>query len=338
MSKKIDTISIFSAKQVELITDESSGFAFASISKNPNITWVKFVLLDDKPNANKHRVPIEEFDNVIRTGLFMPLKMGNAEEEKKHEFSKPLGVITHLIKNDNLIEAIAALWNTERKEDVHSIKERFKAGKDINLSWELHFSDAQEEEDGVIALKNIAMNAATIVDIPAYGGRTSVTALAERSTEGETMETIEKTKHEEIVSQLNNDLESVKAERSDLEVQLTNLQEEVEQLRAYRDEVEAEKQKVEKLNSIKTRFSEAGLELEEAFYSDREEFLMNLKDSELDFYIQDMVAFAGKSEKPEAEEEADTSTASFGTNLPNLDKTSKNNKEYQSVLDYIKSR
>lgn len=330
MSSKQDRIITFYAKQVELVTDEKSGFAEASISINPNITWIRFVLLDDQPNANKDRVPVSEFDNVIRTGMFMPLKMGAAEGPKNHPDSRPLGVITHLVKADNLIEAIAALWNTEREDDVRSIKEQFKAGKDINLSWELQFTDYDPEENDVKALKNIAMNAATVVDIPAYGGRTNVTALASIETEeGNDMETIEKTKHDEIVSQLTAEVDSLKTEKTDLQNQLDVLTPEVEELRGYKSTVETEKQKVEKLSGIKARISDAGIALDEKFFTpERESFLLNLSDAELDFYVQDLVAFA-KPQTPEAS----TSAASFGTKLPNLDKGS--DKSYETVLDYL---
>lgn len=341
MSRKKSRISIFSAKGVELVTDENSGFATASISINPNITWIKFVLLDDKPNANNHRVPESEFDNVIRTGLYMPIKMGVADAEKNHEDSRPLGVITHLVQEGNLIEAIAALWNTERNEDVTSIKERFKDGHDINLSWELQYTDFDEEEADVVALRNIAMNAATIVDVPAYGGRTNVTALAETDTEeGNNMETIEKTKHDEIVSGLEAEKEELVNSNSELQTQLDEVTPELEELREYKETVEAEKQKVEKLNTIKTRISEAGLELDEEYFTEREEFLLSLDEEKLDFYIQDMVAFSSKNVADEDEDsDEDEAEASFGTKIPNLDKKeSKNNKEYNDVLEFLTKR
>lgn len=339
MSNNNKRIITFSAKEVKLITDESSGFAVASISRNPNITWIKFILLDDQPNANKHRVPKEEFDNVVKTGIFMPLKMASAEENKEHDNSEPLGVITHLVINENLIEAIAALWKTERTEDVHSIVSSYKEGKDINISWELNYTDEEQEDDGITSLRNISMNAATIVDIPAYGGRTPVVALAGLDTEGETMETIEKAKHDEIVNGLNEKIGTLEATVEENNSSLQKQLQELEELREYKNSAEAEKQKAEKLVSIKERFSEAGLEVDEAFFADRQEFLLNLDTDALDFYVQDMVAFATKEKDDDNDDNKDEKASKkFGSKLPNLEKKTSEENDFKSVADYLKSR
>ena len=49
--------------QVELIGKDDA-FAMAQ-QLNPYVTWVRFILTDDKPNGNGDRIPLEEFSNLI---------------------------------------------------------------------------------------------------------------------------------------------------------------------------------------------------------------------------------------------------------------------------------
>ena len=181
------------AKSVQLIVNNSSsaGESMASLSQNPFVTWIKFILTDDKPNANEQRVPKEEFANIIKTGMFMPVKLSEQAAEAlelNHLGSKPIGTITHLRENEDHIEAIAALWSAERPEDIDLIKQRFNNGQPVNVSWELKYDDSISEttDDGHINLRGVVMNAATIVDLPSYMGRTPVLAVASISKEANT--------------------------------------------------------------------------------------------------------------------------------------------------------
>jgi hypothetical protein len=166
------------AKDVKLMIDKleiDEMAASASISLNPNVAWMKFSLTDDMFNANKQRIPREEFANILKTGLFMPLKMAVGEISEGHDGTIPLGVMTHLKTENNSIQALAALWDRERHDDVELLRTRYNEGKSIDISWELTYTDEIAEDDGV-ALKNVSMNAATIVGIPAYQGRTPALA------------------------------------------------------------------------------------------------------------------------------------------------------------------
>ena len=113
------------AKDVKLMIDKleiEELAASASISLNPNVAWMKFSLTDDEFNANKQRIPREEFANVLKTGLFMPLKMAIGEISGGHDNTFPIGVMTHLKTENNSIQALAALWDRERHEDVEFLK------------------------------------------------------------------------------------------------------------------------------------------------------------------------------------------------------------------------
>ena len=160
----------------ELMDSEKE--AFSAIIKNPAVTWAKFILTDDRPNGNKERVPESEFDNIIKTGVYMPVKMAFSKIEDGHDNSFPLGVITHLQKVGNTIKAIAAFWPRERPKDIEMLKEHMASKKPVNVSWEIMYSDIEEEEGGITSLKDTVLRAVTIVGMPAYKGRTPVLAIA----------------------------------------------------------------------------------------------------------------------------------------------------------------
>lgn len=150
----------------------------SSVLKNPAVKWAKFILTDDLPNENKQRIPLEEFDNLIKSGIFMPIKMAANEIKDGHEDSKPLGVITHLKKAGNQIRAIAALWTKERPEDIKIIEDALNSNKPINVSWEILYGDFSINDAGITELKDTALGGVSIVGMPAYAGRTRFLALA----------------------------------------------------------------------------------------------------------------------------------------------------------------
>jgi len=270
------------AKDVQLmIEDERFGEAVASISLNPNVAWLKMVVTDDKPNANGMRIPKEEFANVIKTAVFMPLKMAAGEIAEGHEDSFPLGTIAHLIEKEDHIIALAALWEKERPDDVEYLRNRYKNGQSIDVSWELNYdvNASVKDEDGILNLRNIEMNAVTTVGLPSYMGRTNVVALASKEQIGDmkTMDTINREDHEKIVSGLNTKIGDLEKELSDttkelqelrplkeelvsVKAELTEIKPKYEELEQFKATADAEKEKKEKLEQIRTKFKEAGLE------------------------------------------------------------------------------
>jgi hypothetical protein len=166
----------FSVKgDANLVENEAS----AGIAKNVLTTLMKFVLTDDLPNLNKQRVPKEEFKNLITSGLYMPIKIAGGIF-KNHKDAFPIGVITELQEEGNKIIGLATLWDKERPEDVEMIKKLFAEKRPLNLSWEINYSDSTVDDEGVESIANPILRAVTLVDIPAYGGRTPVLALASR--------------------------------------------------------------------------------------------------------------------------------------------------------------
>lgn len=274
--------------------------AFASVNLNPNITWAKFTLTDDQPNGNKQRVPKEEFENLIKTGIYMPIKMTLGTHEGEHSGSSPLGAIAHLKVDNNRIKGLAALWNQERPEDILLLKEKYKEGTQIRLSWELAYATAEEENDGVKALRGVQLLATTIVGNPAYGDRTPIEALA--SLEAEKMEGTKKMDLEKTVKDLEQKVADLEKEKENLETSLSEKASELEKanselgsLKEFKENIEKEQAEAERLIAIKGKFKEASLEKENEYFVDNKEMLLSMTDAALDFMLQEMVAGLNKS-------------------------------------------
>lgn len=169
-----NVVQLLSNDEVEL----QFGEAIASVvARDQVVTWAKLILTDDKPNRNKQRIPAEEFDNIIRTSQYKPVKMADGEIKDGHEDARPLGVITNVTKDGDKLVALVALWDHEREDDVATVKNLVKAGKPVNVSWELYYEDATEK-DGITDLLGVVLRAVTIVGMPAYAGRTQFLAVA----------------------------------------------------------------------------------------------------------------------------------------------------------------
>jgi hypothetical protein len=284
------------AKDVKLMIDKleiEEMAASASISLNPNVAWMKFSLTDDEFNANKQRIPREEFANVLKTGLFMPLKMAIGEISEGHDNTFPIGVMTHLKTENNSIQALAALWDRERHEDVEFLKSRYNEGKSIDISWELTYTDEELEENGV-ALKNVAMNAATIVGIPAYQGRTLTLALSSKGKEGDSMDTIELTEHTRLMDEQKQKFETkineLQASLDAVQTELKDLKPKYEDLATYKQKAEEAEEKKNKLTSIRQKFVDANLEITDEYFNERAETFAGMSSEQLEFFIQELVA------------------------------------------------
>ena len=170
----------------ELLTNEAE----AAIGLNPHFRWAKFVLTDDDVNLNLQKIPQEEFDNLIATGVFTPLKMdfGKISDGHRAAERKPLGVITNLKKEQQnekaSLIALAALWQKERPEDVELLKRMIEEGNPPKVSWEVSYRDSEYQGD-IEILRGVVLTGAAIVANPAYADRTKFLAVASLETESE---------------------------------------------------------------------------------------------------------------------------------------------------------
>lgn len=296
---------IFHSKDLNLVesrmsdTDGDINETEASVSLNPSFVWTKFVLTDDKPNENKQRVPKEEFSNLIKSGIFAPVKMSFGQINENHDDAFPIGVITHLKEQDDKILGIAALWSRERQDDVLKIRDMVKNGDLPQLSWEILFENSVMEETGVESLANTVLRGITLVSMPAYAGRTPIYAAASKNTNSEDKSVEDLEKLQARVAELEQVLAAKDGEIASLTAKLSDTDTELSSLREFKSAIETEKALVEKLTSIKQKFSEAGLVKTDSYFEENKENLLGMTDPTLDFLIQEMVAFSSK-EKEEA--------------------------------------
>lgn len=166
--------------RLEILSNEAE----ASIGLNPFFQWAKFILTDDDVNLNGNKVPSSEFDNIIATGLYTPLKMdfnkiskGHADAEKK-----PIGVITHIKKDvvdsKNCLVALAALWKKERPGDVELLQKMINENNPPKVSWELYYHELDMEGNAEV-LKGVILTGVSIVSNPAYADRARFLQMAE---------------------------------------------------------------------------------------------------------------------------------------------------------------
>lgn len=150
---------------------------------HPYQTIAKFILLDDKPNANKQGVPYSEFQRIISSAVGMPVKMHfDGTKAGDHSGSIPIGVIQKVTEislpnNIHQLVAEAALWPEEFPDEIAFLKDAFASDKAPGISYELGYHDS-ESVGGIQWIKNIITQAATFVKTPAYGDRTRLLAIA----------------------------------------------------------------------------------------------------------------------------------------------------------------
>jgi len=147
--------------------------------KNPLLTWVKLVFTDDQPNANNQGISQDEFENLIKSMAYMPIK-ANFDSDfgvEGHSDAHIIGVIKQGQQQGNKIVSIGALFNDEFPEVVDFFKKEMADGGRVDFSWEIRYKDS-EEKDGVEWLKQTTTKAVTAVKHPAYEGRTPLVSIS----------------------------------------------------------------------------------------------------------------------------------------------------------------
>jgi hypothetical protein len=304
---------------VQLTIEEEEQYKemIASLSFNKTIKWIKFILTDANVNANKQRIPKNEFTNLIRTGLYMPIKMAQGYIREDHEFSVPIGTITNLIEREDRVEGIAALWGKEYPEEVKLLQEMSASDKKPQISWEIIYTDSKKEDE-IEVFENVQLAAATIVGMPAYQGRTPILVVASKNKEGgdSSMEINEKE-----FNDLKASVATLTSERDTLKTSLETLQREFDGLKVERDtlasfkaDADAKAEKEAKIAAIKKLFADAKVALPEDYFADevKASKMLSMSTDQLEYVIQELLHFA-PTEKNE------TSSQHLGADgLPNL--------------------
>lgn len=263
-----------------------SGKAFASTDDvNPAQKHIKFIFTDYLPNANKQGVPVEEAENVLKTGLYMPVKVNFQNGPKGHARAIPIGPIIGMINEDSKIVGEAVVWSTEFPDIAEYLDIASASEGGVQFSWELAHSNSTTDDNGITWLRNIVVMGITMVNDPAYKGRTPLISVAEELSSMEL---------EEALAELANandkisELESQLAENTSMQDKLSALETEVISLRSFKEDVEAEAAKAEKLSTRRSKLSEAGITFTDDEFSTRSGIIFGMTDDVFDLYVSDI--------------------------------------------------
>lgn len=297
------------SNMVKYNIEDDDSFEVSALNINPGVRWAKFILTDDEPNGNNIRIPMSEFSNIIKTGVYMPLKVAEGEISEGHKGTKPIGVITHLKQVKNRIEGLAMLWSKERPEDVEMLKEKYDSGDPLDLSWEIEYSDSiVDETTETKDLIGTRLRAVTLVGIPAYKGRTPITAFASEEKQEELkLEELKQIKDKLAVAEqentnLKNEILSLQEKITGFEQELSGVKEmkdELKELREFKKEIDELKERAEKIEKIKIKFSDAGLEKSDEYFEKNIDKFLEMSEENLEFLLQEMVSFSSETKEPE---------------------------------------
>lgn len=301
ISTKLDNL-IELSNEAEFLEDSWEEMS-SVVPNSETVSWTKFVLTDDRPNENKKRVPQEEFSNLIKTGVYMPFKMAFGEIKNGHEESYPLGVIAQLRQSGNQIVALAALWRREREEDISYLKSCIAEKTPVNVSWEILHEDTRLEEDGVEALIGTSLRGVTIVGRPAYAGRTPVLQVASKqdNSDSEENKLDELEKLQLRVSELESNLASKVSELEAKDTKLSELESELATLREFKAAIDKQETDNAKVASIREIFSKANITKPEEYFVENKEKFLAMETSEIEFFVQELVAFASTNTNKQVE-------------------------------------
>lgn len=304
--------------------------------EHPSLTRVKFILADDKPNVNGQGIEYEDFPDLAKTAINMPIKMRFVKKGAKagaqgHAGSINLGHITNVNENvtaDGTHQLLAdgVLYTDEYPAEIDFLKTSFASGTAPGLSWEIGY-EKSVIKNGINWLKGILTRAATFVRDPAYGKRTALLALASQNlTEEEFNEGLialasefgpstepeggNKVTEEET-KKLKDDLEAAKAAEKDATDKLATAEATI----LSQGEVIAGYKKAALVAERTQKLTEAGFPLssEAAELEKKQEFLAKLPEDTFIEYLADLTAM--KKAAPAAPRK-DAAAAAGAINFP----------------------
>ena len=306
-------IAKFTTAIAELLETKNAEF------KHPLLTMIKFVFADDRgallssSNGLPQGIKAEDFDEVIKTAIHMPIKMnflGAKRGVQGHVGSLPIGHITQMEKDTaedgtNRLIASAVLYGEEFPDEIQFIRTAFAEGKSPGISYEIVYNDPLIE-NGVEWLKNMITRAATFVRSPAYGKRTALLALASNSDLSDEdfatellaiIKPKEEPKHmdedKEKIAKLEADATARTSELDALKAQVTDF---TGQLATLTDE-NSNLKKTALMESRVRAFTEAGftLEADAEKASKKKDVFASMSDEVFAEYIADLKAASAKA-------------------------------------------
>lgn len=293
----------------------------ASSQTHPLQTNLEFVFTDFQPNSNKHGIPRAEAENIIRTGINMPVKIHlNRGRVRGHAGAIPVGPIVEMYEKDDRIIGRAVVWKDEFG-DVTDYLEKAAASDDgVQFSWELYYKDAVEDQGGISWLSDCVVAGAAIVADPAYAGRTYMLSLAEEDAANrineleqkveelqaaqnkgsQSMEPIEELR--QIVQDLTQQVQGLTAKLNESaatepsETPASENQEEVSQelaeLRQFKADVE---QKEARAELLKTRRAASKELISDDEFASKADFFASLSEDQFAAYVETLGSVVAKA-------------------------------------------
>lgn len=247
--------------------------------QHPLQTRLDLVLTPFTINANKQGIPETEADNFITTALNQPIKIRlNAKGRKGHALAVPIGTIVSaekaIINGESAIVGKAIVWKDEFPEVDAALRE----ADEVHTSWEV-YSGKQVAEEANTWLHEITFAATTIVDEPAYQGKTPILAIAEVLHK-------ENDQMEEQIAQLEARVAELEKEK---ELAVAAKDEELRLLQAQVDSYKAEEEKKRVAELKETRIAA----LQDLGYSaekidSRIDYYMSLDDESFNSLVEDV--------------------------------------------------
>jgi len=268
---------------------------------------LNFVFTDYKPNKNKQGVPKEEAQNIIATASHMPVKINfQSRKPKGHLGAIPIGPIVSLREEEDRIVGEAVVWRDEMPDVAAYLEKASAEDNGVQFSWELYYKNSDIDADGVQWLRDIVTGGITIVDTPAYQGRTPLLALAEENS----MDELQK-KVEELTTELaklradseakDKEITSLKSTVAELQGTKETLDKEVAELRTFKSDTEKKQADAELLGKRRKEMSEAGVDMGDETFKARSEMFLTMNDEAFKAYVDDL-STAAKTKRAAASE------------------------------------
>jgi len=280
---------------------------------DPLRSTISFIFTDYEPNANNQGIPREESVNIINTANYMPVKVNFSNAQiAGHTNAVPIGPIRKVYEESDKIIGEAVLWKNEFPEVIEYLEDSLKKKIPVNFSWEIYYTE-DDNRDGVNWLKNCVVAGITMVDNPAYQGRTPLLSLAEKE-EGKDMDELKKkvAELEERVTSLTSEKDDLKSKLAaaedlaqtlnqrvaDSESKISSLRESLTSVTAERDELasfkasaEAEKAAAEMRKTRKSVIESLGLGLN---FDQNAERYLSMSNDQFEGYVNGLKAASSK--------------------------------------------
>ena len=126
----------------------------------------------------------------------------------------------------------------------------------------------------------------------------------------------------------------MKEELTTAKAELDEIKPQLETLTTFKAEFDAEKEKEEKKAAVIAKFAEANLEATDEYFAEREEKLLAMSEEQLDFFIQELVAFKTEESVENASAKASISITS---KLPDMKRKTTGDVEATDVVEYLRN-